>query len=266
MEVRTALIADRQAPEAMQPGQRPFDHPPDDAESAPMRCAALGQDRRDPAGAKPLAVRFGVVAAIALERTGPADRAPTSTANRGKGLDHGIQLRDVIDIGGGHLGDKRDPVRLGDDVVLGPRLAAIGWVRSSFFPPRTARTVPLSMIVQRTSSWPRFRSSANKTSCNRCQTPARCHATSRRQHVLPEPHPISRGSICHGSPPRRTNRMPVSAARSGTRGRPPQLTRPRRGFGSSGSMCAHRPSSNNGRAMADRTKSDPAVQEARQRF
>src|SRR5438552_15424448 len=31
----------------------------------------------------------------------------------------------------------------------------------------------------------------------------------RRQHVLPDPHPISFGSICHGRPQRKTNRMPV---------------------------------------------------------
>jgi hypothetical protein len=42
--------------------------------------------------------------------------------------------------------------------------------------------------------------------------PARCRATSRRQQVLPDPHPISRGSICHGRPPRGTNKMPMHEA------------------------------------------------------
>ena len=61
---------------------------------------------------------------------------------------------------------------------------------------------PLSTTVQRWSSRPRRRSSARRVSCKRRQTPTRSHFTKRRQHVLPEPHPISRGNICHGNPPR----------------------------------------------------------------
>jgi hypothetical protein len=52
-------------------------------------------------------------------------------------------------------------------------------------------------------------------------TPARCQSRSRRQQVIPQPHPSSWGKYSQGQPVRATNRMPVSAARSGTRGRPP---------------------------------------------
>jgi excisionase family DNA binding protein len=48
-----------------------------------------------------------------------------------------------------------------------------------------------------------------------------CHSSKRRQQVMALPQPISWGSISHGMPDLSTNRMPVSAARSGTRGRPP---------------------------------------------
>jgi hypothetical protein len=100
----------------------------------------------------------------------------------------------------------------------------------------------------------------------RRQTPACCHSTKRRQHVLPEPHPISRGNICHGNPPRNTNRMPVNAGRSETRGRPPPRRARRRGFGSNGSRRAHSASSKRGCAMRDRTKSTAQVQGISQRF
>jgi len=42
-----------------------------------------------------------------------------------------------------------------------------------------------------------------------CQIPHSCQSRSRRQQVMPEPHPISCGSISQGIPLRRTNTMPV---------------------------------------------------------
>jgi hypothetical protein len=41
---------------------------------------------------------------------------------------------DVVDVRGRDMRHQRHPARIGHDVVFGPRLAAIGWVRSSFFP------------------------------------------------------------------------------------------------------------------------------------
>jgi len=173
---------------------------------------------------------------------------------------------DVVDVRGRDMRQQRHPARIGHGVAFGPRLAAIGWVQSSFFPPRIARTDPLSTTVQRWSSRPRRRSSARRVSCKRRQTPARSHFTKRRQHVLPEPHPISRGNICHGKPPRGANRMPVSAARSETRGYPPRRRARRRGFGSNGSRRVHSASSTRGCAMRDRTKSTAQAQEISRRF
>jgi hypothetical protein len=43
-------------------------------------------------------------------------------------------LCDVVHLGGGDLHDEGDAARVGDEVMFGTRLAAIGWVRSSFFP------------------------------------------------------------------------------------------------------------------------------------
>jgi hypothetical protein len=86
-------------------------------------------------------------------------------------------------------------------------------------------------------------------------TPACCQSRRRRQQVMPEPQPISWGSISHGMPERRTNRMPVRAARSGTRGRPPL------GLGGSGgrsgSITAHRSSGRRGLLMPRPTHKPP---------
>ena len=79
------------------------------------------------------------------------------------------------------------------------------------------------------------------------QTPATCQSRSRRQQLIPDPQPISAGSISQGRPDFSTNKMPVSAARSESRGRPPF------GFGrsrgSSGSIAAQRSSGTRGFAM-----------------
>ena len=218
-----------------------------------MGRAATAEDRNNAAGGEAITMWLRIVATVALQDVGQVG-------------DQGVEVGDVVDVRGRDMRHQRHPARIGHDVVFGPRLAAIGWIPSSFFPQRIARTDPLSTTVQRWSSRPRRRSSARRVSCKRRQTPARSHSTKRRQHVLPEPHPISRGNICHGNPPRSTNRMPVSAARSETRDRPPRRRARRRGFGSNGSRRAHSTSSKRGCAMRDRTKSTAQVQEISQRF
>lgn len=238
MDIGAAFIANGQPSEAMQPSDGPFDDPPADAEAAAMRRPTPREDWRDTAGPETVAVRLGVVAAVALKYTRLSAGAAASAAHGGEGVDHGIEVSDVVDVRGRYLCDERDAARIGDEVVLGALLAAIGWVRSSFFPPRTARTEPLSMTVQRWSRRPRRRSSASSASWSRCHTPARCHWTRRRQQVLPEPQPICRGNICHGMPDRRTKRMPVRMARSGIGVRPWRCPRFRRRFGNSGSSRA----------------------------
>ena len=238
MDVVASFVANGETPIAMEPRVRPFDNPATDAQAAAIRRSATSEDRDNALGMQAIAVRLRVVAPIALERIGAAARPAGPSAYRRQGSDEWIELSDVIDVGRGYLRDERDAPRVGDEVVLGARLAAIGWVRSSFFPPRTARTDALSTTVQRWSSRPRRRSSASSVSCNRCQTPVRCQRAKRRQHVLPEPHPIWRGSICQGMPDRSTNRMPVRMARSGIGVRPCRCPRRRRRGGIKGARRA----------------------------
>ena len=91
-------------------------------------------------------------------------------------------------------------------------------------------------------------SSSRSTWCSLRQTPAWYQSRSLRQHVIPLPHPISAGKYSQGMPVFSTNRIPVSAARSDTRGRPP-LGLGGSG-GSSGAIRAHNASGNSSFAMA----------------
>jgi hypothetical protein len=78
----------------------------------------------------------------------------------------------------------------------------------------------LSTKARDISNRSRRRISANKVSWMRGQTPAFCHASSRRQRTVPEPQHIFCGSRFHGVPERSAYTMPVSTARSGIGLRP----------------------------------------------
>jgi hypothetical protein len=115
VDVRAAFVAQREAAEAMQPGQGAFDNPADDAEAAAMRTAGLGHHRHDAlrgqsrvAGARPVDV-------IALHGAGLTARAPGSAGHGGQRGDERLELQNVGHVGGGHgprcRRDSRRPTR-----------------------------------------------------------------------------------------------------------------------------------------------------------
>jgi hypothetical protein len=116
---------------------------------------------------------------------------------------------------------QRDAVVVNDQVVLGAALAAVRRVWSCLFAPLLARTLKLSALARDQSMAASSPSQFKSRSCSFCQTPASCQSRSRRQQVVPLPHPSSFGNKRHGQPVRSTKTMPPRAARSGTRGRPP---------------------------------------------
>jgi len=252
VHTRATLVTDRQSSKAMQPRDGALDHPAGAAQPAAVRAAAFGELRGDPALGKLIAMRLRVVPPIALDQPRLPQRPAWPATERRHGIDQGQQLRDVVPVRSGQRRDERNPVRVGENMMLRPGLAAIGRVRSSFFPPRTARSEALSTTARAKSNWPRCRNSSSSTRWSRLQTPARCQRTSRRQHVVPDPQPISGGSMFHGMPLRSTNRIPVNTARSGIGLRPVYWRSRRRRFGNSGSMRLHNSSSIKGLVRPDR--------------
>ena len=192
---------------------------------------------------KTLSMGFGTVASVALNDLGFTQRTPRLATNRRNGLDQRIELRDVVAIRRGQDDRERDALRVDDEVVFTAELAPVGRIRAGFFPAITARTEELSTRARDKSISPRRRISASKVSWMRCQTPASCHATSRRQQAVPEPQPISCGSRFHGVPERSTYTMPVSAARSGVGLRPAYRRLRGARTGKNGSMSDHNSSS-----------------------
>ncbi len=250
MNLGQALIADLQTPKLMQPSQRAFDNPAGLAQTAAMRDPLAGDQVANAACRKGVAVRSRIVGPIALHAVRSTPRASWLAAHRRDAFDQWQQLRHIVMIGSRQDDVQRNATRFRDDVVLRTRFTAIGWVRSSFFPPCAARTDELSTTAREKSSLSPSRNLLSNTSCMRCHSRCSCQVRSLRQHVMPEPQPISWGSMFHGMPLRSTYRMPVSACRFEMGLRPAyRLRRSFRG-GSSGSINAHSSSSRIGLATS----------------
>jgi len=252
VNTRPPFVSYVQSPESVQPRQGALDDPACAAKTAAMWSIPARQDRRDAALTQFRAVPLGVVAAVALHDARFATGRTGASADRRHRIDEVEQLADIVAVRRGQPRDDRNPLGVGKNVMFRPGLAAIGRVRSSFFPPRSARREALSTTARARSRSPRRRNSVSSTACNRFQTPARCQRRSRRQQVLPQPHPISVGSMFQGMPLRSTNKMPVNTARSGIGVRPAYWRCRGRRLGSRGSIRVHKSSSTRAWLIADR--------------
>jgi hypothetical protein len=155
-----------------------------------------------------------------------------------------------VDIGPREFRCQWDALPVDHNMALRARFASIRRIRPGFFAPPGAGTLAESSEARAQSILSASPKRSRSTRCSLCHTPAFCQSLSLRQQVMPLPQPISRGSISQGIPLRRTNRMPVSALWSGTRGRPPF------GFGGSGgnrgSITSHNLSGSNALLMTKR--------------
>jgi hypothetical protein len=193
MNARTPFVPQIESTKSMESSERALDDPARASQSAAVRTAAFRQLAGDPASREFVAMRLRVVPAVALHEAWLPQGPTRAAAQERNAVNEGQQLGHVVSVCRREARDDRNPVRVGKNMMFRPGLTAIGRVRSSFFPPRSARSEAPSTTARARSSWPRRRSSVSKTRWSRFQTPARCHRTSRRQHVLPEPQPIDRG-------------------------------------------------------------------------
>lgn len=193
-------------------------------------------------------MRLGVIRTIAQDTLWTIARRTPLAGNRWNRINQWQQLSHIMRVGAGDGASQRNTFRVGDDMVLRAGLAAIRRVRSSFFPPKTARTDDESTTARERSNSSRRRSSHNSTAWSSSQIPACCQSRKRRQQVMPQ-QPNSAGSISQGMPLLSTNRMPVRASRSSTGLRPGCLNRRGGLAGSSGAINVHKSSSSSALAM-----------------
>jgi len=259
MDVEPPFVASGRATEAGDPNEGSLDCPPVAAEllarlDATPSDAGLDLTVAASTATTPMVIGFGGM---------PLVRASTRTAELSRTRWHGVKQRfeghAAVDIGRGQEKRERDVPAIDDDVALGSRLPAVHQVWSCGGSPLFAAIDALSMQARLQSILSTSRSRRSTSRCWRSHTPARCQSCNHRQQVTPETRPISRGSISHGMPVRSANRIPVSAARSGTGRRPPF------GFtgtnGSSGSMICQSSSETRGDRIPPHQSNSISVQE-----
>ena len=248
MDVGAPLVAHAQPPEAVEPGQGALDDPAVAARAA--RCCRCPSGRCAPgcgAGAGPAGsagcrspCRHG--ASPGACAAGPAGVLIGGMASSSPRRRQSWRLAPVRSVASGRPARSTTRWRFVPGL---PRSVGFGPRRR---PPFGRDAGPVQAGPAPVDAGPPRPAGPSRS---RCRPPRRRPPASRAavaSRSSPEPQPISWGSISQGMPDFSTKMMPVKAARSGTRGRPP-LGLGGSG-GSSGATMAHRSSLTRGLAHA----------------
>jgi hypothetical protein len=221
MDIGAAFVADGQTAVAVHPGMGAFNHPAVPTKASAALDPTPGDPGHDAAGLALLAAASVIVAFVGMQLIWPLSRTAHPTPDRWDRIQRRCQHPAIMLVCGSDQEAKRRAASVGDEMTLRARLATIRGVRPGRRPPLFAATDTLSSEARRQSICPAACSCSSRTRCRPAQIPASCQSRNRRRQLIPDPQPISVGSISQGKPERSTNRIPVSAARSGRRGRPP---------------------------------------------
>jgi len=239
MNVAAPFVTHPQTPQLVQPTDGALHNPADRPQSLCTPRAPLGDHGIDSSFPQGQSMRHRIIGLVRPQTLWTTARATRFAGHWGNRVYQGNQLGDVSGIGAGDRLGHRRALSVDEDVVLRSALAAIRGVRADLIPPKTARTLELSAAVRDQSSLSTACSLLSNIWWMSSHTPASCQSRSRLQHVMPHPHPISLGKSSQGIPVRRTNTMPVSAARFSTGLRPGYRKRRRFAGGRMGSISAH---------------------------
>lgn len=132
MDDGEAFEADPEPAKVVQPGDGALDDPAGLAEATTVGLPTAGDFGMDSGGVQGLAVLVVVVAAITLNDYRLLQRASALAANGRNGLNQRNELGDIVPIGAGQDERERDPLRFGDEVVLGARASTVGGIWSCF--------------------------------------------------------------------------------------------------------------------------------------
>lgn len=183
-----------------------------------------------------------VIALVDVNHVLVLPRASLKPGGGRDGLDHRFEALSVVHIARQDFPLQRQSASIDREVALDAPFAPVRRVWPRLWPPPGAGMLAASTGTREKSISSCVRNSASSTSWSRSQTPACCQSHNRRQQVIPLPQ-------------RRTKRMPVSAVRSGSRGRPPLGLS--RSVGNSGATFSQSASGNIGLAILTSYSASP---------
>src|ERR671913_1356969 len=232
VDVVPALIANCEPAVLRKPGQCALHNPP----MWPQLLAALyalpSYTALYPASSQGCLALLIIVGFVGVQLLGTPPRSSPRTLNGLYSVDELFEGHRVVDVCCGEHHRERDTPSVRNKVALRALLSLIRRIRSGFCSPLLAGMEAESSEARSQSICSASPRRSRRTRCSLSHTPASCHSLKRRQQVIPDPQPISWGSISQGMPLFSTKTMPVRAARSSMRGLPPW------GFGGSGGRSA----------------------------
>jgi len=247
MDVVPALIANGEPAVLSKPGKCALHYPPVSPQLLGALYALSCYAALYPALPQGSLALFVIVGFVGVQFLGTFPRPTPRTLDGLYSVDELFEDHRVVDVCCGEHHRERDASSVRNKVTLRALLCFIRRIRSGFWAPLLAGMEAESSEARSHSIWSASPRRSRRTLCNLSHTPPSCHSLRRRQQVIPDPQPISFGSISQGIPLFSTKTMPVRAARSSMRGLPPW------GFGGSGgrsgSMVSHSSSVTSSLAM-----------------
>src|SRR5215217_3706968 len=256
MDVLTPLIANREPAVLRKPGQCPLYYPPVPPQLLAALYALSCYTVLYPAPSQGSLALLVIVGFVGVKLVGTLPWSATGTLDGFYSVDELFEDHRVVDVCRAEHHTERDAPSVRNKVALRARFSFIRRILADLVAPLLAGMEAESKQARSHSIWSASPRRSKSTRCSRSQTPASCHSRKRRQHVTPEPQPISWGNISQGMPLFSTKMMPLRAARSSTRGLPPCGLGA--SDGSSGSMISHSSSLTNSLAISS-TYPDPMV-------
>jgi hypothetical protein len=241
MNVGTPFITNRQSAKSIQPGMSPLHHPAIAPKAFLRLNTASSNPRYDVALAKRGATSSEIISFVCMQLGRPLAGPTSGKPDRRDRINGPFQRGRIMFVCRRQNYCERDALPIDHKVALRARFAAIRRIWAGFGPPFFAGTLEESSAA-RSQSMPSYCPISFKSTCRICsQIPACCQSRNRLQQLIPQPLPISCGSISQGIPDRRTKMIPVNASRLSIGGRPPL------GFGAgSGSNGSIRSQSSSG--------------------
>src|SRR6516225_5325383 len=120
-----AIRAQAQFAKTVKPRRRALDNPTEDPQTAAMFSVLTCQSGTDTAAPQGTPMGLRIISPVTEENVGPPARVADLAAHLRNGVHDVKQLADVVPVGTRDRHRQRDAMTIGDQVVLGARLAAI---------------------------------------------------------------------------------------------------------------------------------------------